>query len=176
MVNFDIRKTLFLEFVGGATRFTECLGLQAWPAHLQPVGQGVLSLELELPGSHWWPALRAEIMLRMLVRLQNHLFPSLFIFLCLCVNVCQDDHSGRGCLHRSEFLWISKIIFCAKRRTTKKHAWIALTRESLFTCRAFRVLFAFAHAHFHLVFAFCAINIQLRVSSVLVCFSVVFLH
>lgn len=57
---------------GGVTQFAERLGLQAWPAHLQSVGQGVFSLELELPGSHWWPALRAETLLRMLDMVKDH--------------------------------------------------------------------------------------------------------
>nr|XP_037281807.1 uncharacterized protein LOC119174818 isoform X3 [Rhipicephalus microplus] len=51
---------------GGVNRFTERLGLQAWPAHLESLGQGVSSLELELPAGCCWPALRAETLLRML--------------------------------------------------------------------------------------------------------------
>ncbi|XP_075751190.1 uncharacterized protein LOC119174818 isoform X3 [Rhipicephalus microplus] len=50
----------------GVNRFTERLGLQAWPAHLESLGQGVSSLELELPAGCCWPALRAETLLRML--------------------------------------------------------------------------------------------------------------
>ncbi|XP_049273142.1 uncharacterized protein LOC119396663 isoform X2 [Rhipicephalus sanguineus] len=57
---------------GGANRFTERLGLQAWPAHLESLGQGVSSLELELPGGHCWPALRAETLLRMLDVVKDH--------------------------------------------------------------------------------------------------------
>lgn len=57
---------------GGISKFTECLGLQAWPAHLEPVIQGVSSLELELPRGHCWPALRAETLLRMLDMVKDH--------------------------------------------------------------------------------------------------------
>ncbi|XP_077487277.1 uncharacterized protein LOC144098467 isoform X2 [Amblyomma americanum] len=57
---------------GNASRFAEHLGLQVWPAHLEPMGQGVLSLELELPGGHCWPALRAEALLRMLDVLRDN--------------------------------------------------------------------------------------------------------
>lgn len=57
---------------GAAKRLSERLGLQAWPAHLESAGHGVLSLELELPGGHCWPALRAEALLRMLDVLRDH--------------------------------------------------------------------------------------------------------
>lgn len=57
---------------GNASRFAECLGLQMWPAHLEPMGEGVLSMDLELPGGHCWPALRAEALLRMLDVLRDH--------------------------------------------------------------------------------------------------------